>query len=565
MAGRSRGVLGSGPLKRRAVVVLGVALALLPWGRIVSANPPEDSAESTERGADARRAAIGAAAATAHAQGVLAAPRAGASELGSGEIRAQVSGLGPGSPDAPKGGTGPEEASLSDESEGGEWDSDEDALGADDSERPDFDPPAGPQSVDDTSPWEHMDAWTGSGPDALRGLGVAPLLHDPRAKTRGKADADAEPELEAESEGDDAAELEPSATPATISLKPRWIKVEVIGGDRLEEIAQRYGVSRSSIIRWNKLDEKKPFIRKGQELRVRTDRDVAPREKITYAVQKGDTWGKIADQHGVDVDRLHLWNRKVPTRFKAGEKLVVYVEPLPVADDEVIAAGATARSGKDGAMTGRGSANARAAAIPLAKIRMDSRSTGRPNRGHIQNSVQIPENPKLYTLRNPDQSYGSSHAIMQLQSGFANFRRDYHYAGQIYIGDMSKKGGGRLSPHSSHQSGRDVDIRLPVVAGVKGPASSVSEVDWDAAWALIKSIVDTGEVEYVFLTHDRQKQLYAAARRAGESKASLARYMQYPNPPKTNHGIVRHSKGHTVHFHVRFHCGPKESQCDSGR
>jgi murein endopeptidase len=90
-----------------------------------------------------------------------------------------------------------------------------------------------------------------------------------------------------------------------------------------------------------------------------------------------------------------------------------------------------------------------------------------------------------------------------------------------------------------------------------------SDIDWNATWGLISALGATGEVQYIFLSHSRQKHLYEAAKKAGVKKDELARIIQYPNKSKTNNGIVRHAKGHDVHIHVRFSCASNETKCES--
>ncbi len=349
--------------------------------------------------------------------------------------------------------------------------------------------------------------------------------------------------------------------------KPKWIKHRVIGGDRLDEIADRYGVSRNSVIRWNKLDKKKPFIRAGQNLKIYAKRYPPPREQIDYKVEKGDTWGKIATADEGEEDRLRRWNPKVPRRFKAGTSIVIWVEPTPeIPEEEVAVAGGS--SGGKSSVAGKSSGGKPApktdATLPIKKVRQNGRSIGKPSAGSLSHGVQLPENEALYHIRRPENAYGSTHTVELLQLTIARWRRDSGYAGTLHIGDLSKAGGGRLRPHASHRTGRDIDIRLPLKKGVKrsgGLPEGPNDVDWDATWALIKEMCDTGEVLYIFLGHGRQKYLYKAARRAGMSKAQLEKYIQYPQPPKSGKSLVRHAKGHNAHFHVRFKCGPKDTRC----
>src|SRR5690348_9013469 len=48
----------------------------------------------------------------------------------------------------------------------------------------------------------------------------------------------------------------------------RWVDHPVIPGERLTEIAARYGVTVPNLIEWNGLDADKPLLRMGQKLKV---------------------------------------------------------------------------------------------------------------------------------------------------------------------------------------------------------------------------------------------------------------------------------------------------------
>ncbi len=325
-----------------------------------------------------------------------------------------------------------------------------------------------------------------------------------------------------------------------------WIKHKVVPRERLDDIAGRYGVSRKELIRWNKRLQQKAWVYAGQTLRVKARRVPPPREKITYIVKRGDRWTEIANRFGVRQSDLRYWNKKVPRAFRVGQKLTIYTNPLEVVPPP------GAEAGAEGGGT----------APPKLTVRAGGLSIGKPNRGRLQNGVQLPKSD-YYTLRDADRSYGSSHAVGVVHDAIAAFRVETGFRGEVKIADMSKRGGGRLRPHSSHQSGRDVDIRLPKRPGASKKSSSSKDIDWDLSWALVKAFVDSGEVEYIFLETSRQRLLRNAAKRAGASASELARAIQYPGKRGTNKGVVRHAKGHTMHIHVRIKCSSSNSRCDS--
>jgi murein endopeptidase len=338
----------------------------------------------------------------------------------------------------------------------------------------------------------------------------------------------------------------PAAAAAGALLQVRWIDHRVVPGERIAEIAELYGVTPRDIITWNKLDADKPMIRTGKDLRVHTRAPERSRVRESYTVKRGDSWASIAKELDVSLPRLRdVWNGDV-VALRSGARIVVFripdppepePEPEPVIELE------------------------RASVAPLVPINAGGQSIGTPNRGRLSNGVQIPANDSLYTLRNLDHSYGSSHAVQQLTQGLRMFREQSGFTREIVIQDMSRKNGGRFPPHASHRAGRDVDIRLPLRTGVSDGTipTLASHVDWDATWSLVRALVSTGQVQFIFLARPRQKALYEAAKRAGESAAALTDLIQYPRSSRT--AVVRHARGHVKHIHVRFQCGPLETAC----
>ena len=200
------------------------------------------------------------------------------------------------------------------------------------------------------------------------------------------------------------------------------------------------------------------------------------------------------------------------------------------------------------------------------RVRGGGVSIGKPSRGKLVRGVELPERPDLYTRRKPEEEFGSTHTIAQMLAAFTRFRHDSGYKGQVVIGGISRPRGGRFRPHKSHQSGRDVDIRLPLLPGSqdkKHPTSA--DVDWRATWNLMRAFLDTGEVEYIFLDYRLQKKIYKAAREAGARREQLDLWLQWPAKPRTNKGVIRHVEGHRAHMHVRIRCGPQEKHCYSQR
>jgi hypothetical protein len=63
--------------------------------------------------------------------------------------------------------------------------------------------------------------------------------------------------------------------------------------------------------------------------------------------------------------------------------------------------------------------------------------------------------------------------------------------------------------------------------------------------------VDTEVVQVVFLERRHFRRLRRAGREMGATEAQIDDVMSH----------VRHAKGHTAHFHLRFICSPVAERC----
>ena len=331
--------------------------------------------------------------------------------------------------------------------------------------------------------------------------------------------------------------------PRPIDNTPRWVKHTIIPGERLDEVAARYGVDARRLARWNNLKGEKPALRSGKQLRVHAVNPPPMRERVEHVVKRGEDWDSLAKAYGVERESLQAWNRKLGKTLTSKEKVVLWREPPPLA------------------------ASSAGLAAKLAQIRVPAGgvSIGRPSRGRLVRGVELPDRPELYTRRKPDESWGSSHAITQLMAAIVRFRHDTGFRRSIVIGGISRARGGRFRPHKSHQSGRDIDIRMPLTAAAEGKKHvTANDIDWKATWQLMHAFIAAGETEYIFLDYGLQKRIYKAARESGVSKEQLAAWIQWPlkNP---KHQVVRHVTGHKVHFHVRVRCAEQEKHCVTTR
>ena len=351
--------------------------------------------------------------------------------------------------------------------------------------------------------------------------------------------ADATPDPEAGDDTDDTDDTHD--TDDTDATDATWVVHEVVPGETLAQLALRYRVDPGKLRAWNGLGSR-ARARPGVRLRVLARRGPPQRERVRYTVREADTWTSVARDHGADPADLRAYNiKRTGRRLYPGLELDVWRDPL-IAD----AVATDAPSGL------------------AAAIRPGGFSVGRPSDGRLVNGVQVPESAD-YGRRYPGSAWGTSFAVRQLVDTLHRWREDSGYAGLLRLGAMSRQRGRRIGGHRSHQSGRDLDIRLPLRDGFADTMTPTPRrVDWVAVYALVRAFDASGAVTQIFLDYRLQKRVYKVAKAAGADRLTLRRLIQFPRGSAASRGLVRHSPGHDIHLHVRFACADYEREC-SGR
>ncbi|MCB9718588.1 MAG: penicillin-insensitive murein endopeptidase [Myxococcales bacterium] len=197
-----------------------------------------------------------------------------------------------------------------------------------------------------------------------------------------------------------------------------------------------------------------------------------------------------------------------------------------------------------------------------------SESVGLPSAGSLEGGVPMVEGPGRQLKAIPWKSYGTAHTVALLDQVLRRWAQRGKQVQPILVGNMAARKGGRLEPHSTHQSGRDVDLgypqKLPAGEELNWRSMTAENLDAEETWNLLKLLRSTGQVEVVFIDTSIQKLLYDHAVKNGTvPKAELSRWLEYPRSPPQRRAIVQHVKGHVDHMHVRFNCQPHEKRCES--
>ncbi len=156
-----------------------------------------------------------------------------------------------------------------------------------------------------------------------------------------------------------------------------------------------------------------------------------------------------------------------------------------------------------------------------------------------------------YRLQDHHRAWGTFTAVMTLQEVLHQFHQTFPEAPDLVIHDLSRRRGGKLHPHLSHRSGRDVDIRLPLKPHRdRYVEARPATLDVEHTWTLIAALLQSRTIEYIFIDYKLQRVLYRFAKAQGYKRAELREIFQYPG--RHRKGILRHEPGHRGHMHVRF-------------
>jgi|GEM_PF-1909667 len=225
-------------------------------------------------------------------------------------------------------------------------------------------------------------------------------------------------------------------------------------------------------------------------------------DKVVWTTADGSTLSDLSKRWSIPRDTLTALNPKLAADIPAGTKVVVYSA----------AAGASV-------------------------------SIGPPNDGRLVRGVPLPEGRAWLPPEDRGRAFGTSETVAAVLAALQAYAQKFPDAAPIQMGDLSARRGGKIYGHQSHQSGRDVDIRLI-------HAADGESFDPTRNWFLVKTLIDGGDVRAIFLNRTEQAWLRAAAvDDVGEAQAQ--RYFS----------LISHEPGHTIHMHVRYACAKQDKRC----
>ncbi len=192
-------------------------------------------------------------------------------------------------------------------------------------------------------------------------------------------------------------------------------------------------------------------------------------------------------------------------------------------------------------------------------------SLGSTGRGSLRGGMPMLEGPGRVLRGNRFKSWATPATVGRLDWVLRQWHDRFPGAHPILVGNLSLRLGGKVTPHRTHQSGRDVDLGYPMrLAEGEGPSwqrMHRGNLDCERSWDLLLLLEESGGLDVAYVDYELQKLLHGCAAARGLTGEALRRWLQYPDGPSAGQRLLRHAPGHVDHIHVRFRCEESDVDC----
>ncbi|MGK4003115.1 penicillin-insensitive murein endopeptidase [Sorangium sp. So ce1036] len=200
--------------------------------------------------------------------------------------------------------------------------------------------------------------------------------------------------------------------------------------------------------------------------------------------------------------------------------------------------------------------------------RIPAVSVGHPNDGRLEGGVRLDTSRKeirvVPAYARADVRWGLPALVGMVERAARGVARRYPGA-VLEVGDLSRKGGGDVHRHGSHESGRDVDlgfyaldargkqVHAPTFLRFNARLASTSRpgvrFDLPRNWLLVQHLLTDprAHVSHIFIADPLRHALITYAKRIGVSRALIVRAQLAMMQPTGG-------EPHDDHMHVRISC-----------
>jgi len=180
--------------------------------------------------------------------------------------------------------------------------------------------------------------------------------------------------------------------------------------------------------------------------------------------------------------------------------------------------------------------------------------------------AQLPYQEGFLERWDARRSYGSWLLVQTLTDVSERLAWELPHADPLMVGDISRRGGGRMPGHKTHDKGVDADVGLYMRGGRQPLGGFLElrprELDVDATWATIRALLDTGNVQHILLDQDHIERLRShLVHEVGMDPADVDAIFMKPGtrPDWRLRGVVTHAPKHRSHLHVRITPAPDDT------
>lgn len=179
-------------------------------------------------------------------------------------------------------------------------------------------------------------------------------------------------------------------------------------------------------------------------------------------------------------------------------------------------------------------------------------SVGLASAGALVNAVNMPAESERWKAVDPGHAWGTRETIDYLTRAIDAVHERWPGTPKMFIGHISARNGGHLSPHLSHQAGRDVDVSYYLDGNAPWYARATERnLDRARTWTFVRTLITDTDAELILIDTSVQRLLKDYAQSIGEPQAWLDEVFQVGG--KGARPLIRHAKGHATHIHVRFY------------
>jgi penicillin-insensitive murein DD-endopeptidase len=207
-----------------------------------------------------------------------------------------------------------------------------------------------------------------------------------------------------------------------------------------------------------------------------------------------------------------------------------------------------------------------------------STSIGSCTTGRLEGSVALPLQASgllFHPAKDPGSRFGTVELVQGLVRAAAAVERASPGA-PLTVGDLAREGGGEISGHGSHRSGRDVDLlfylrredgepfvpakAIPLDPEGRGtdygdladPADDVPvRIDVTRTWGFVAALLadEAAAVQRIFIVEHLRSRLLEEARRVAAPAAVVKRFAEVTCQPRFPHDD---------HMHIRVFCSAED-------